>query len=246
MPIKNQAILNIKKNDMFRAIWSILANLYPITTNQNCTTRYKQYCNELDITCFDFSQGLRIEGTPKLETENSLNLNVFEVNYKAKDDLGVTSELLPFYISDSKSKPIEILWYENHYCLIKKLHVFIGNYIKPRVCRSCMASFFDEYWFLGHQINWWTNESCLMKFPRENWLSFKPKNCNTNVPFRFCCDFECLNARVEESVEKAKTQIVFHQWPIAPGYYFISELPKVLKLGYHENFGLCNVEWFVD
>ena len=87
-------------------------------------------------------------------------------------------------------------------------------------------------------LAWW-------KFLEKTGDPSNQKNCKIIVPFSVCWDFECLNARVEESLEESKTQNVYHQWPIARGYYTITELPEVLKPGYHEHFGLCNVELFV-
>ena len=65
------------------------------------------------------------------------------------------------------------------------------------------------------------------------------------VQFGICCDFECLNARVEESLETSKTQKTYRQNPIAPGYYFISDLPNILWTEHHECFGENTVKWFV-
>ena len=64
---------------------------------------------------------------------------------KLTDGLPVISKLLPVYFSDSKSEPIALLGYENHYCLNKKVHVFRGSSNKNCVCRNCLISFHGEF-----------------------------------------------------------------------------------------------------
>ena len=62
----------------------------------------------------------------------------------------MTSKILPIYISEAESEPIDILWFENQYCLIKKLHVPLGNQIKTHVCTN-LTSIYDEYRLLENQ-----------------------------------------------------------------------------------------------
>ena len=57
----------------------------------------------------------------------------------------------------------------------RNLIVFIGNHNEAHVCRKCLTSFY-EYKFLEHQIICLTNEPCTTSFPKEDWLSFEPKN----------------------------------------------------------------------
>ena len=104
------------------------------TTNQNGTSSYVQQFIKSDIRAFDLTNGLRNEDNPKLESRNHLNLTVFEPIVKDVIDLDVTSKLLPFCISDNEFQPIDLLCYENQYCLIRKLCVFIGSHSKTHVC----------------------------------------------------------------------------------------------------------------
>ena len=127
---------------MFCVLWSILAKMFPATINQNFTSSYKQHFKKLDITGIDFTNGLRVEFIPKLQSKNALNLNLFELNVKFKDHLGVTSKLFPIYILDSDSEPIEFFRYEYHFFYNKKLlHVVICNPNKTHVCRNYLNFF---------------------------------------------------------------------------------------------------------
>ena len=90
--------------------------------------------------------------------------------------------------------------------------------MKTHVCRNCLFYFYDEYRLLEHQLICLTNEPCMMKFPEEYWLSFKPKTYKIRVPFRVYCDVKCLIAKVE-SLEKRQTKNIYHQRPLAPGVF---------------------------
>ena len=79
---------------------------------------------------------MRSEDIPELQSMNDLGLDVFVLNVEVQDDLSVTSDLLRIYLLDSGSDPTDLLWHENHYCLIGNLHVFIGELNKTHVCRK--------------------------------------------------------------------------------------------------------------
>ena len=83
----------------------------PSTTNQNCTSSYVQYFNELDTTGIDLTYGLKNEDIPKLETMNNVNPNVFEPNLNIKNDLSIAPKLLPISDSDGENESREFLWY---------------------------------------------------------------------------------------------------------------------------------------
>ena len=53
------------------------------------------------------------------------------------------------------------------------------------VCRNCLTSFDTEYRLIMNQSIYLTNEPCIMKFPKEDWLSFKPKT----IRFLFLLEF---------------------------------------------------------
>ena len=116
------------KKDRFCALWSISAKLFPTITNQNSTSTFVPHFVELDKRGFDSTNGLKIEDVPRVESDKISKLTVFETNIKVDGYLRVTSQFLPISISDTESKPIDPIWYENYYCLNKKLHVFNGNH----------------------------------------------------------------------------------------------------------------------
>ena len=69
----------------------------------------------------------------------------FKLNVDGKHDLSVPSKLLQNLIPDSQSEPKDLIWFENHQCSVKKLHVFTSSHNQQHVCRKCLSSFFGEY-----------------------------------------------------------------------------------------------------
>ena len=46
--------------------------------------------------------------------------------------------------NDESDRVVDLLFYENHYALIKKLHFFLGNYHKTIICKRCLNSYTSE------------------------------------------------------------------------------------------------------
>ena len=53
IPLRSNALINIKNNDKYCFIWSILASLHPCENDHpNRVSNYKQYFNELNFQKF--------------------------------------------------------------------------------------------------------------------------------------------------------------------------------------------------
>ena len=125
IPLRSFAILNIKNNDKYCFLWSILASLHPCQNDHpNRVSNYLQYFNELNIGGFDFSLGFRCSDVHKFEKLNNLSLNIFELNFH-QDKNKWKHNLIPIESRKSESdRVVDLLIYKNHYALIIKLNVF--------------------------------------------------------------------------------------------------------------------------
>ena len=57
IPLRTNALINIKNEDKYCFIWSILASLHPCENDHpNRVSNYNQYFNELSINGFDFTK----------------------------------------------------------------------------------------------------------------------------------------------------------------------------------------------
>ena len=77
------------------------------------------------------------KGIPKFENLNTFNVNVFEL---------IISVLTPIHTNTNYDQPqIDLLLFENHYCLITKLHCLIYKSSQMKwVCRRCLTAFSSE------------------------------------------------------------------------------------------------------
>ena len=111
-------------------LWSILAWLHPCNNHPNTVSNYQQYFDELNINGFDFTNGYRCSDVHKFNELNNLSLNIFELNFY-QDQNKWKHKLIPIEISKNNSfRVIDLAIYKNHYVLIKKLEVFLGDHNK--------------------------------------------------------------------------------------------------------------------
>ena len=73
----------------------------------------------------------------------------------------------------------------------------------------------------------------------------KTRSKESNV-FNDCANFEA-DDEIDNTHIGNKTNTVYKQNPELNGYYIVSELSNVLKVGYYESpLGYNNVNWFVE
>ena len=144
IPLRKNAIFKIEINDKYFFIWSVLASFHPCIIHPNRVSNYKQYLKELNISGFDFSKGFKCSDVHKFNELNILSINIFELNFY-QDQKKWKHKIIPVEIKKNDShRVIELLIYKNHYALIKKLDVFLGDHNKNFICRGCLNSYTSE------------------------------------------------------------------------------------------------------
>ena len=241
VPLRSSAILNIKNDDKYCFLWSILAKLHPCeNTHPDRISNYESYFNELNIEGFDFTNGFRCSDMYRFEKLNNLSINIYELNFDQNKH-----KLIPMEISKNVSdKVIDLLIYKNHYVLIKKLNVFIGKHDCKYVCRKCLNSYTTQNMLIKHKKLCGENQK-LKTSPNSHiyWKKYFQKN---KLYFRLYADFEADNKKENTSIGD-KTTNIYKQEPVCNGYYIESDLEDVLKSGYYKSpLGHENVNWFVD
>ena len=131
-----------------------LASLHPCeNTHPSRVNNYLQFFNELNFQSFDFTNGFKCSDVHKFKELNNLSVNIYEINFYQDGDKW-KHNLIPIEISKIGSdKVIDLLIYKNHYALIKKLHVFLGDHNKNFVCRRCLNSYTCENALKNHKKN---------------------------------------------------------------------------------------------
>ena len=125
---------------------------------------------------------MKIKDIPKFERSNSLNLNVFELN---------GTVLTPIYINTNYDQPqIDLMLYEDHYCLITKLHCLINkdSHMK-HICRRCLTAFSSESVLNDHIDRCQKQKPTNIKFSWKDHLKFEDHYMKVPVPIRLYADF---------------------------------------------------------
>ena len=247
IPLRSNTILNVENNDKYCFLWSILAWLHPCNNNHpNRVSNYIQYFNELNIHDFDFTNGFKCRDVHKFNELNNLSVNIFELVFY-RDDNEWKHKLLPIEISKNNSdRVIDLAIYKNHYVLVKKLNVFLGDHNKKFICRRCLSSYTSENMLIKHKPRCENNEITSIKTSNESHIFWKKHFHENPLYFRIYADFEADNEEDNTSIGN-KTTNIYKQNPVLNGYQIISELENVLKSEYYKSpLGYDNVDWFVD
>ena len=246
IPLRSNTILNVQNNDKYCFIWSILASLHPCENNNpNSVNNYLQNFNELNFQNFDFTNGFKCGDVHRFNELNNLSVNIYELNFYQDGDKW-KHNLIPIEISKNESdKVVDLPIYKNHYALIKKLHVFLGDHNKSFVCRRCLNSYTCENALINHKEKCGEDNICTIRTSNESHLYWKKHFHKNPLSFRIYADFEPDNEKDNSKIGN-KTTNIYKQKPVLNGYYIISELNDVSKSGYYESpLSYDNVDWFV-
>ena len=124
----SESIINLQNNDKFCfCLWCILAHLYRIDINKIIPSSYVNNFYALNTDGLEFPMKGKV--IPEFEKPNRLIISVFHFD----------NVLSPLLFNKNYFQPqIDLLLYENHFCLITKLHMQINkdSHMK-HICRRC-------------------------------------------------------------------------------------------------------------
>ena len=206
-----KSIINIINDDQFCFLWCNLAHLCPVEEHKNRTSNYSMYFNKLNLKGLEFP--MKVRGIPKFEKLNTLNVNVFELTKSVR-----SSALIPILINTNYDQPqIDLLLFENHYCLITKLRCLINKDSHMEwVCRRCLTTFISEQISFDHTSRCINQQPTNITFRWKNHLKIEDNFLKIPLPFRVYADFECNNQPTHDP------KVIFEQIPLAVGFYLIS------------------------
>ena len=247
LPLRSNAVLNFENIDNYCFNWSILASLYPCNLNHpNKVSNYKQYFDEMNFQVFDFINGFKCIDVHKFNEINNLSINIFELNFH-QDHNKWKHKLLPVEVSINESdRVIDFLIYKNHYVLIEKLHMFLGNHNCNYICRCCLNSHASQNVLIKHKQQCGAQDITSLRLSNESHLCWKKHFHKNPLYFRIYADFEADNEIDISSIGK-KTTNICKQILKLNGYQIKSELENVLKSDFYKSPSACsNVDWFVN
>ena len=188
----NESIINIKNDDHFCFLWCILAHLCPVENHKDRTSNYSMHFNKLNLEGLDFP--MEVKDLPKFGKLNNINVNVFELT---------KTVLTPIHINKNYLQPQrDLLPFENHYCLITKLHCVINKNSHTKwVCRRCLTAFSSEDILNQHIDRCQKQQPTNITYSWKDHLKFEDYHMKNPVPIRVYADFECKNHAVSQPTE---------------------------------------------
>ena len=192
--LRSSVLTNIKKSNKFCFNWSKLGKLHLCENDHpNRVSNYRQYFNELNNGGFDFTNGFKCSDVHKFEKLNKLSINIFELNFY-QDKNKWKHNLIPIEVSKNESdRVIDLLIYKNHYALIKKLNIFLGDHNKNFSCRRCLNSYTSENMLMLHKTKCESNDICTIRSSPKSHIHCKNFFYKNPLQFRIYTDFEADN-----------------------------------------------------
>lgn len=215
--IKNtKSCINIKNNDNFCFLWSVVASLFPQNKNVCRIGSYPHFSTVLNIDGMTFPPTYKdIKLFEKLNKEVSINV------YGLDNKDNVTG---PLYVTSTrKLDHINLLYVEKngkgHYCLIKDLirlvkHQVTLNKGKIFLCELCLQFFTSEKKYHSHMCN-----EILTVLPEKNTtLNFKNYERQQKINFVIYADFESVLLN-HDICQTENTRVYKLHKPSCFGYY---------------------------
>ena len=250
----SKSIVNIQNNHNYCFLWSILAHKYKVDNHRERVSHYENHFHELNQGDIQFP--MKIKDIPTFERLNNLNINVFELSASDKS-------LSPKYVNKNYyDEQIDLLFYENHYCLITNLHNFCKNNEHYNLlCRRCLNTYGDQSKLEEHMLRCIEQKVCNISYMSPNQkIKFNDWYMKIDPPMWIAADFERMNIPINDNnndnnnnndnVNNGVTDKLFINKPVAIGYNIVKN-PDYINLilekdGYIKYFGEDCVEWFVN
>jgi hypothetical protein len=258
------ALLNIRNNDNYCFVWSILASLFPVDTNSDPmnTNSYPQNMHDI-LNLKDITFPLSLCNVHKFEANNlNLNINIYSSsNDKKKYDI------FPVYASKNSfvdnNKIINLFYIPSyhhqrgHYCLITDLASFCFKQIsckshkKKFICTRCLNYFSLQSTLDAHLINCQNSSTaiCRVNLPSNERavLKFSKFSSTLMSPYVIYADFEALNIPISTASNSPNLPYVLDthkQEPFSVAYMRVCHYDESLNK-FEMYRGTNPVNWFL-
>ena len=180
----SKSIINIQNKDNYCFLWSILAHKYKVDNHRERVPQYEYHFHELNQGDIQFP--MKIKDIPTFERLNNLNQNVFEITANDKS-------LSPKYVNKNYyDEQIDLLLYENNYCLITNLYNFCrNNEHYTHLCRRCLNTYGDQTKLEEHMLRCIEQKVCNISYMQPNQkIKFTDWYMRIDPPMWIAVDFE--------------------------------------------------------
>lgn len=227
--IRNKgACINIKNKDNKCFLWCLIANFHEVKSHTDRLSNYnkEEYIREFKFKGIDFP--IKILDISRIEKQNDMTINIYWL--RGKDSYNIT----PLYPSKRRDKKadrhVNLLLYENHYILIKRINALFANLNKNNhsfFCDICTRGFSTIVILNKHYEKCKNFDPMKINVPRDNIMKFKRLDHQIDAPFVIYGDFETYLKRI--NIKKGnKTNLEREHVPIAYSLFVASKSYKAL------------------
>lgn len=215
---KTKSVINIKNNDEYCFLHSIVCALYPVNNHEKNVRRVSSYPHFSEVLKYDgINFPISLKDIPKFEKLNQMSINVFTIDKKevlplslSKNDFNphINLLMLPcnYYDCDSDNESDEMdldNTYDDerlyHFAVIKDLSRLINKQVgnvknKKWFCERCLNHFITENALHKHLVDCKKLNKSKITLPSEKEKILKYSNYKNKekVPFVIYADIESI------------------------------------------------------
>ncbi|KAB0790023.1 hypothetical protein PPYR_15685, partial [Photinus pyralis] len=206
---RKKAIINVKNNDKYCFLWSIVSALYPAQRNPDRPSSYPHFDTVLNSGPITFP--IQLNDIKKFERLNNLAINLYCLEKR---------KVLPFLLSENRearANAINLLVLSSnnnkapknricpkntnyfHFAWIKNLSRLLSSQLSNRghakfLCNICLNHFSSNRLLEKHTVRCHDINKCAVRVPSESEkiLKFSHYSNKEKVPFAIYADIECL------------------------------------------------------
>ena len=163
---------------------------------------------------------MRIKDIPTFERLNCLNKNVFEIS---ANDKTLSRKYVNKNYYDGQ---IDLLLYENHYCLITKFYNLCrNNEHYKHLCRRCLITYGDQTKLDERMLRCIEQKVCNISYMHPNQkIKFNDWYLKIDPPMWIAADFEIMNIPFKDNDKGYVTDKFLINKPVAIGYKIVKNL----------------------
>ena len=167
-----------------------MAHKNKVDNHRERVSDYENHFHELNQGDIQFP--MKIKDIPTFESLNNLNRNVFEL---PANDKTLSPKIVNKNYYDEQ---IDLLLYENHYCLITNLYNFCrNNEHYKHLCRRCLHTYGDQRKLEEHMLRCIEQKVCNISYMQPNQkIKFNDWYMKIDPSMWIAADFECMNIPV--------------------------------------------------
>ncbi|KAB0790010.1 hypothetical protein PPYR_15698, partial [Photinus pyralis] len=252
-----RAVINVKNNDQFCFLWSIVAALYPVDKNADRVNNYPHFDQVLKRGSIKFP--IKLTDIKIFEDLNDISINLYCVDKRnifpfmlsSKVDNRKTVNLLVLVPSKSAKVHNSSNSYY-HFAWIKNMSALLSAQLSRRghkkfFCNICLNHFLSSDLVKKHTLKCHKVNKCSIRLPNdsEKILKFTHYSNMEKVPFTIYADLECILEKCDKANLPDTNTILYQKHtPFSIAFYLKCSYDESLSKFFSYRGQDC-IQWFI-